>query len=110
MLTLVKQVEPVLESSSTSISLDLNDGTYCPRACLDVLDRHHRSRTTLRFYSDPENNPLKEVIASVDGVSPANVFLANGSGPLLKQAIPHIIEKKIRSSWKNLARHVLARA
>lgn len=87
------------------INLGLNDGTICPASCVDVMQAHN-TRTSLRNYTTADNDPLLDVICEQDGVKPENVFLANGSGPLLKQCIPWIVENKIRSSKKLTARYL----
>ena len=43
------------------------------------------------------NNPVLDVISELDGVKPENIYLANGSGPILKQCIPHLVRSKIKS-------------
>ena len=87
------------------INLGLNDGTICPASCVDVMQAHN-SRTSLRNYTTADNDPLLEVICEQDGVNTENIFLANGSGPLLKQCIPWIVENKIRSSKKLTAKYL----
>ena len=87
------------------INLGLNDGTICPAACIEVM-QEHTSRTSLRNYTTADNAPLLEVICEQDGVTPESIFLANGSGPILKQCIPWIIENKIRSSKILMARYL----
>ena len=87
------------------LNLGLNDGTYAPQGAIDVL-REFDSRTSLRNYSLPENDDLRKVIAEIDGVSPEQVFLHNGSGPILKLAIPHIIRSEIKSSMGRVFKHL----
>ena len=88
------------------INLGLNDGTICPKSCLDVL-KLQNDRTCLRNYTTANNVPLLAVICEQDGVKPENVYVANGSGPLLKQCIPWIIESKIRASKSLTAKYLL---
>lgn len=88
------------------LNLGLNDGTYAPQAAIDAL-RSFDSRTSLRNYTTSENDPLRETIARIDGVRAEHVFLRNGSGPILKQVIPHVIRKAITSSPIRIARHVV---
>ena len=57
-------------------------------------------------YTTADNDPLLEVICQQDGVNAENIFLANGSGPLLKQCIHWIVENKIRSSKKLTAKYL----
>jgi histidinol-phosphate aminotransferase len=95
-------------SDAPALNLGLNDGTYCPQSCIDLLERFS-SRTSLRHYTTAENEPLLEVICKVDGVNRENIYLANGSGTLLKQCIPFIIKKKITGSPKRILRHVVSK-
>lgn len=93
---------------SLPLNLGLNDGTYCPQASLDAMQRFS-SRTSLRNYTDANNDRLRATIAERDGVSPEHVFLRNGSGPILKQVVPHIIKEAIKASPRRVARHLLAK-
>jgi len=94
--------------SEEILNLGLNDGTYCPQACIDLLKRYD-NRTALRNYTTPENEPLLDVIAELDGVKPENIYLSNGSGALLKQCVPFIIKKKITGSPTRILRHVVSK-
>ena len=91
---------------SLPLNLGLNDGTYAPQRCLDVL-RRYTERTDFRNYSTPDNAPLREAIARVDGVAPENVFLHNGTGPILKQAIPYLLKQRVLDSPRRMVRHLL---
>lgn len=93
---------------SLPLNLGLNDGTYCPQASLDAMLRFNH-RTSLRNYTDANNDRLRGAIASADGVHADNVFLQNGSGPILKQVVPHVIRSTIKASPKRIARHLLAK-
>ena len=88
------------------LNLGLNDGTYMPAACIDVLQRNAH-RLGLRNYTTANNDPLREVIAEIDGVTPEHVFLRNGSGPILKQVVPHIIKSSIKGSTRRVMRHLV---
>ncbi|MEL6342971.1 MAG: histidinol-phosphate transaminase [Myxococcota bacterium] len=88
------------------LNLGLNDGTICPQSCIDVM-QSHTARTDLRHYTSPTNQPLLDVISELDGVQPENIFLAHGSGPLLKQCIPHLVRKKIMESPRRIVRHLI---
>ena len=79
------------------INLGLNDGTICPKSCIDVMQQH-TTRTDLRHYTTAENEPLLDVICKKDGVNRNNIFLANGSGPILKQCIPWLVSIANHSS------------
>jgi len=91
---------------SLPLNLGLNDGTYCPKSCVEVMQRF-TSTTGLRNYTTADNDPLREVISKLDGVTPEHIYLANGSGPLLKQCVPHLVKKAIRSSPLRIARHLI---
>lgn len=90
------------------LNLGLNDGTYAPERCLDVF-RRFNSRTDLRNYSSPDNTPLRDAIARCDGVDPDNVFLHNGTGPILKLAIPYLLKRRVLDSPRRVLRHVISR-
>ena len=94
---------------SLPINLGLNDGTICPQSCIDVMQQHN-SRTSLRHYTTADNEPLLDVICKVDGVNPENIYLAHGSGPILKQCIPYLIRKKIKGSTRRIARHLISKS
>ena len=71
---------PSLESVPTKaalLNLGLNDGTYCPQACIDLI-KTIDARTALRNYSTADNAPLRTALAQMDGVAPENIYLANG--------------------------------
>ena len=88
------------------LNLGLNDGIWCSQAALDAMARFN-TRTSLRWYTDPDNNRLREAIADIDGVRRDQVFLRNGSGPILKQVFPHIVKAQIKSSPRRILRHLL---
>jgi histidinol-phosphate aminotransferase len=90
------------------LDLGLNDGTYAPQACIDVFRRYIR-RTDLRNYSTPDNRPLREAIAKSDNVAVENVFLHNGTGPILKQAIPYLLKQRVLESARRILRHAVKR-
>ncbi len=92
-----------------SLNLSLNDGTYMPEACVEVL-RGFDDRLALRHYPTAKNTDLLDVIARVDGVSPEHVFLHSGSGPILRHVMPQLIRTKIKSSPKRIARHLWNKA
>src|SRR5690348_12491672 len=90
------------------LDLGLNDGTYAPQRCLDVF-RRYTQRTDLRNYSTADNAPLREAIAKTDGVAADNVFLHNGTGPILKLAIPYLLKQRVLDSPRRILRHVVNR-
>ena len=95
-------------SWSLPINLGLNDGTYCSQAAIDVL-LEHSTRTSLRNYSNSENSELKSLIAQECGCSPDMVYLHNGSGPILKQVLPHIIRSEIKSKASRIVKHLVSK-
>ena len=101
-----QQVAPKVE---LPLNLGLNEGTYQPQACVDLLESF-RSRVSLRRYSTADNDELREVIARKDGVSPDHVFLHNGSGPILKQVIPDLIKRRILAAPTRIFRHLLSKS
>ena len=50
----------------------------------------------IRHYTTAENEPLLDVIC--ERLNRNNIFLANGSGPILKQCIPWLVSQRIKSS------------
>jgi histidinol-phosphate aminotransferase len=88
------------------LNLGLNDGIWCSQAALDAM-KQFNSRTSLRWYTDPDNDRLREVIAELDGVRRDQVFLRNGSGPILKQVFPHIVKTRIKASPRRVLRHLV---
>lgn len=91
------------------INLGLNDGTYCAQGAIDVLQQHN-SRTALRNYSDGDNSELRRLIAEECGVTPQMVYLRNGSGPILKQVIPHLVRDSIKSSASRMFKHLTSKS
>lgn len=96
----------VQELGPFPIDMALNHGTWASEACLEVM-RRYNSNTSFRIYPTVDNNDLRQAIAKDCGVKVEHVFVANGSGPLLKTCIPHIVEKKIKSSYRRMAKHIL---
>ena len=97
---------PKPDGVTLPLNLGLNDGTYMPESCIEVL-REHLTRTSLRNYTSPDNDPLRDAIAAVDGVRPEHIFLRNGSGPILKQVVPHLIRSEIKASPYRIAKHLV---
>jgi len=87
------------------LNLGLNDGTYMAESCVEVM-KANCHRLALRNYTTGDNSPLRAAIAELDGVAPENVFLRNGSGPILKQVVPHLIKTSIKASARRMAKHV----
>ncbi|MCB9763671.1 MAG: histidinol-phosphate aminotransferase family protein [Alphaproteobacteria bacterium] len=88
------------------INLGLNDGTYCSQHVIDLLQTFNTT-TSLRNYPDPDNSALRDAVAAECGCAPENVYLAAGSGPILKQAMRLIIERNIKASPIRAIKHLL---
>jgi histidinol-phosphate aminotransferase len=101
--------EYVLRQGERPLNLGLNDGTWAPQAVVDALELF-RDRLAFRNYTTADNDEVRAVIAEIDGVTPKHVFLANGSGPILKQCVPWIVRNAITSSPVRIARHVLGKS
>ena len=87
------------------IDLSLNNGRS-PQACVDVM-RTFAMHDALRLYSEIDNRRLKKAIAAADHVGAEHVYLANGSGPLLKQCIPYVIRRRVMASLLRMPRHLV---
>lgn len=96
------------QPQNTALNLGLNDGTYCPQACVDLL-KSMDGRTALRNYSTADNEALRHALAQMDGVAAENIYLANGSGPILKQAIPFLIRREIKRRASRVLKHFFSK-
>lgn len=104
----VKLEEPMASAGlldKLPIDMALNHGTYSSERCAEVL-RKYNSTTSFRLFPSKDNRELREVIAKSCGVAVENVFVANGSGPLLKTCLPYVCEKKIKSSPVRMLKHL----
>lgn len=90
------------------IDMALNHGTYCSEASLEVLKRFN-TNTSLRLFPSSDNKELRQALAQDAGVSPENVLVANGSGPLLKMCLPYVIEKQIKQQVPRMVAHLIFR-
>ena len=90
------------------INLGLNDGTYASERCAEAL-RRYNATTSFRHFPSKDNRVLREAIANHlgDPVRMENVFVANGSGPLLKTCVPYVIEKRIKASNRRMVKHMV---
>ncbi len=105
----MKLVQPAADTSvSLPLNLGLNDGTYMPAACVAVMEAQSHA-LGLRNYGTKGNDQLRAAVARHDSVAPANVLVRNGSGPILKQLLPHLIKRSIMRSPRRIARHLLRR-
>lgn len=91
------------------LNLGLNDGTHASEAAMEVMRAFAKDRTGLRNYSTADNDPLREAIAHVDGVTPRHVYVQCGSGPILKQCVTWLIRNSITSSPRRIASYALRR-
>lgn len=88
------------------IDLSINQGTHCSPKAIEVLQSYD-SNTSLRAYSDPDNQELLEVIAGVNDVRAENVCVENGSGPILRTMVFEIIRQRTMSSISGMAKYLL---
>jgi histidinol-phosphate aminotransferase len=90
------------------LNMGLNEGSYCSNRCIEILQAKS-GITSLRRYPASDNLDLKKSIAKEcgEGVKPENIFLHNGTGPIIKLAIPYIIKSKIKSSVKRIVKHLV---
>lgn len=100
-----RESSPVL---GPPLNLGLNDGTWCAAGAVEAM-KQFTGRNALRNYSHAENQPLLDAISEVDKVTPDHIYLANGSGPILKQCVPHLIKTSIMASPMRVIRHVLTK-
>lgn len=91
-----------------ALNLGLNDGTLAPQAVVEALSAFN-ARESFRNYGTPRHDPVRACIAKADGVDPEQVFLHNGTGPILKLALPLLVRKRLLSSPRRLLRHAVAR-
>lgn len=101
----LKKITPEVAPGNRPLNLGLNDGTYASERCAEVL-RKYNSTLSFRYFPSKDNRPLREAIAQSCGVAVENVFVANGSGPLLKTCIPYVIERKIKASPMRMLKHL----
>lgn len=95
-------------SSPSPLNLGLNDGTLAPRAVVEAI-ASFASRESFRNYGTPRHDPVRACIAREDDVDPEQVFLHNGTGPILKLALPQLVRDKLLASPKRILRHALRR-
>jgi histidinol-phosphate aminotransferase len=95
-------------SAALPVDMALNHGTYCSERCIEVM-RRYRDNVSLRAFPAADNGDLRRALAADACVSPENVLVANGSGPLLKTCIPSLIEKKIKAAMMRTVRFLLKR-
>ena len=89
-----------------TIDLSINAGTHCSQKAIDVLAKYD-DMTSLREYTDPENRELLDTIAKLNDVRAENIFVANGSGPILRAALYEILRKRTQSSIQGIIKYLL---
>lgn len=90
------------------LNLGLNDGTLAPQGVVDALATFS-SRDAFRNYGTPGHDPVRECIARMDGVDEKQIFLHNGTGPILKLALPLLVRQRIFSDPRRVVRHLITR-
>lgn len=90
------------------LNLGLNDGTLAPQAVVEAISAF-ASRDAFRNYGTPRHDPVRACIAREDGVDPEQIFLHNGTGPILKLALPLLVRQRLLASPRRLVRHALRR-
>jgi histidinol-phosphate aminotransferase len=76
------------------VKLNTNECPY-PPSPLALAAIREATSDTLRLYPDPNGNALKAVIASQFGLSPAQVFLGNGSDEVLGHAFLGLLKHEL---------------
>lgn len=89
-----------------TIDLSINQGTHCSPKAIDVL-RTYEDNSSLREYTDPENRELLETLARVNDVRVENVYIDNGTGPILRTALYEILRQRTQSSLKGIVKYLL---
>ncbi|MHA1110170.1 MAG: aminotransferase class I/II-fold pyridoxal phosphate-dependent enzyme [Promethearchaeota archaeon] len=97
-----------MEKQPKPINMGLNDGIYCPEKLFEVM-KNSTERTSLRHYSTPGNDLMVTAIAKANNIPKENIHVAWGSGPVLKQLIPYILKKQIKSSFIRILKHLFLR-
>lgn len=83
------------------IKLNTNENPYPPSPeCEKVLRNFDIS--TLRLYPNTDASEVREQIAAIEGVSPENVFVGNGSDEVLALCWQTFFEKKVNTDRKVL--------
>ncbi len=89
-----------------TIDLSINQGTHCSPKGIEVL-RTYKDNTSLREYTDPENRDLIETLARLNSVRVENVYVDNGTGPILRTALYEILRQRTQSSLKGIVKYLL---
>ncbi len=89
-----------------TIDLSINQGTHCSKKAVEVL-RTYDNNTSLREYTDPENRDLLETLARINQVRVENIYVDNGTGPILRTALYEILRQRTQSSIKGIVKYLL---
>lgn len=89
-----------------TIDLGINQGTFCSPKAIEVL-RTYTDQMSLRQYSESDNRELLDVIAELNDVRQENVYVDNGSGPILRTALYQLIKKRTESSVQGILKYLL---
>ena len=89
-----------------AIDLSINQGTHCSPRAIDVL-RTYDDNTSLREYTDPENSDLLEALARYNQVRVENIYIDNGTGPILRTALYEILRQRTQASIKGIVKYLL---
>lgn len=84
------------------VKLNTNESPFPPSpAVLSAVNRAETER--LNLYPDPEGRALREKLADLYGVKPANIFLANGSDELLSFAFMAFCDRERPVAFPNIS-------
>lgn len=94
----IRSLEPYKPGEQLSIAnlikLNTNENPYPPSpAVLNAL--HDAINAQLRLYPDPEGQSLKQTIADMYNLAPANIFLGNGSDEVLAHAFHALLKHEL---------------
>ncbi|QFY44689.1 histidinol-phosphate transaminase [Candidatus Methylospira mobilis] len=76
------------------IKLNTNENPYPPSAAV-LSALRDAVNADLRLYPDPEGKALKQTIADMHGLDPANVFVGNGSDEVLAHAFFALLKHEL---------------
>src|ERR1700752_3317772 len=74
------------------VKLNTNESPFGPSP-LALAAMREAAADTLRLYPDPEATELREVLAAHHGVTPAQVFVGNGSDEVLAHAFVALLKQ-----------------
>lgn len=88
------------------IDLSINQGTHCSPKAIEVLKKYD-DHMSLREYSDAENRELLDTLARINDVRAENLYVDNGSGPILRTMLYEILRKRTQSSISGIVKYLL---